>query len=55
MTKRERGIAGVLQKFLKRNIEELNVFREEETSKQKTQRFRFFIYVSGGLSLMKHL
>ena len=42
--KRERGIAEVLlQKFLKRNTEELTVFSEEETSKQKTQRFRFFI------------
>ena len=44
MTKRERGIAEVLlQKFLKRNTEELKVFREEETSKQKTQRFRYLI------------
>ena len=41
--KRERGIAEVLlQKFLKRNTEELTVF-SEETSKQKTQRLRFFI------------
>ena len=43
MTKRERGIAEVLlQKFLKRNTEGRKVFREEETSKQETQRFRFF-------------
>ena len=44
MTKRERGITEVLlEKFLKRNTEELKVFREEETSKQKTLKFRFFI------------